>query len=59
MWILPTQTASYAVAYEASEGLRAHGQARKASIGFIVVTLLGLAVVFPYWEWLNLVGLKP
>ena len=60
VWILPTQTASYAVAYEASEGrLFTHGQARKASIGFIVVTLLGLAVVFPYWEWLNLVGLKP
>ena len=59
LWLLPTQTASYAVAYEASEGrLFTHAQARKASMGFIAVTLLGLVVVFPYWGWLNLVGLK-
>ena len=60
LWLLPTQTASYAVAYEASEGrLFTHLQARKASIAFIAVTLVGLVVIFPYWRWLNLIGLTP
>lgn len=60
LWLLPTQTASYAVAYEASEGrLFTHLQARKASIGFIGATLVGLVAVFPYWRWLDLVGLAP
>jgi len=60
LWLLPSQTASYAVAYEASEGrLFTHLQARKACIGFIAVTLIGLVAVFPYWRWLKLIRLAP
>ncbi len=60
LWLLPTQTSSYAVAYEASEGrLFTQGQARKACIGFIAVTLVGLVAVFPYWRWLKLIGPTP
>ncbi len=60
LWLLPTQTASYSVAFEATEGrLFTQAQARKACIGFIVVTLLGLVLVFPYWRWLKLIGVTP
>ena len=60
LWLLPTQTLSYMVAYEASEGrLFTQAQARIACVGFVAVTLAGLLLVFPYWRWLNLVKVMP
>jgi CRP-like cAMP-binding protein/di/tricarboxylate transporter len=60
LWLLPTQTSSYTVAYEASEGrLFTQVQARKACIGFVAVTLVGLVAVFPYWRWLKLIVATP
>ncbi|MBU6396088.1 MAG: anion permease, partial [Sphingomonadales bacterium] len=56
LWVLPNQSISYVVAYEASEErMFSHAQARKACFGFIVVTLLGLLLSLPYWRLLGLV----
>jgi CRP-like cAMP-binding protein/di/tricarboxylate transporter len=60
LWLFPSQTASYAVAYEASEGrLFTQAQARKVCIGFIIVTLVGLVVMVPYWRLLKLISATP
>jgi CRP-like cAMP-binding protein/di/tricarboxylate transporter len=60
LWLFPTQTSSYLVAYEASEGrLFTQAQARMACIGFIMVTLVGLMLVIPYWRWLDLIEVMP
>ena len=60
LWLLPTQTPSYTVAYEASEGrLFTQAQARIACFAFVAVTLAGLLLVFPYWRWLNLIKVTP
>jgi hypothetical protein len=60
LWLIPSQTASYVVAYEASEGrLFTQAQARMSCFGFIVVTLIGLVLVLPYWRWLNLIEVTP
>ena len=46
LWLLPTQTVSYTVAYEASEGrLFTQAQARIACFAFVAVTLAG-----PCWS---------
>jgi len=60
LWLLPTQTVSYTVAYEASEGrLFTQAQARIACFAFVAVTLTGLLLVFPYWRWLKLIKVTP
>jgi len=60
LWLLPTQTPSYTVAYEASEGrLFTQAQARIACFAFVAVTLAGLLLVFPYWRWLELITAMP
>ena len=60
LWLLPTQTPSYTVAYEASEGrLFTQAQARIACFAFVAVTLAGLLLVFPYWRWLQLIKVTP
>ena len=56
LWVLPNQSVSYVVAYEASEQrLFSHDQARKACFAFIAVTLIGLVAALPYWRMLGLV----
>lgn len=56
LWILPNQSVSYSVAYEASEArMFSHEQARKACFAFVAVTLLGLVLCLPYWRLLGLV----
>ncbi len=56
LWVLPNQSVSYSVAYEASEArMFSHEQARKACFGFIIVTLIGLVLALPYWRMLGLV----
>ena len=55
-WFLPSQSVSYAIAYEATEGrLFTHRQARLACLGYTAVTFVGLAVSVPYWRFLGLV----
>jgi DASS family divalent anion:Na+ symporter len=55
-WILPTQTASYLVAYSASEGrLFSHQQARPVAYGYAALTLIGIVVCTPYWHALGLI----
>jgi DASS family divalent anion:Na+ symporter len=56
LWVLPNQSVSYVVAYEASEErMFSHQQARLACFGFIAATLLGLLISLPYWRLLGLV----
>jgi DASS family divalent anion:Na+ symporter len=56
LWVLPNQSVSYVVAYEASEErMFSHDQARKACFGFTAATLLGLLISLPYWRLLGLV----
>ena len=60
LWMLPTQTPSYTVAYEASEGrLFTQAHARIACFAFVAVTLAGLLLVSPYWRWLELISAMP
>jgi di/tricarboxylate transporter len=54
-WFFPSQTITFPFALSASEGrLFSAGQARRASLGYVVVTLIGLAVCVPYWHALGL-----
>jgi len=55
-WLFPAQTTSYLAAYAASEErLFSHAQARRFAVGYTVLTLLGLALMPPYWHLLGLV----
>lgn len=55
-WFVPAQLPAYQVGYEASEGrLFSHGQARLVCAGYMVVTLVALALCVPYWRALGLV----
>ncbi len=50
-WILPATTPEYLVAHSASEGrLYSHPQAQRVALAYVVVTLVGLALVVPYWK---------
>jgi CRP-like cAMP-binding protein len=55
MWILPTQTSSYLVAYSATEGrLYSHAQAQRIALGYVALTFAGLAFAVPFWHALGL-----
>ena len=55
MWFLPTQSASYLVAFSVTEGrLYSHGQARWIAFSYAIITLLALALAVPYWRWLGI-----
>ncbi len=56
MWFFPDETHAYVVALESSEErLFTHAQGRKVAYGYAAVTLLALALCFPYWSMLGLV----
>ena len=55
MWIIPSQTPAYLLAFATSDGrLFTHGQARRVGLAAAFVVLLALCAIFPYWRALGL-----
>jgi di/tricarboxylate transporter len=56
MWYISALLPSYALAYNLSDGrLYSAEQGRRASFGYALVVLIGLAVSLPFWRLLGLV----
>ena len=55
LWLFPTQTPIYLVAYAAAgRRLYTHAQARRVALAYTAVSLAALALVLPYWRALGL-----